>query len=104
MNILPIHGGSCHCGSVRFEVLLPDGLFEPGRCNCSMCRRRGASMATVPRDAFQLTEGEEYLSLYQFTTRTAKHYFCKKCGIYTHHQKRSNPTQYGINIACLDGV
>jgi hypothetical protein len=32
------------------------------------------------------------------------HYFCSRCGIYTHHQRRSNPNQYGINAACLEGI
>ncbi len=35
---------------------------------------------------------------------TAKHYFCAVCGIYTHHQKRADPDQYGFNIGCLEGV
>ena len=35
---------------------------------------------------------------------TAKHYFCGRCGIYTHYQRRSNPHQYGIDVACLEGV
>jgi len=104
MKILPMHTGSCHCGLVKFEVELPGGAVEPRRCNCSMCRRRGAITAAVALDALKVVEGEEYLSLYQFNTMTAKHYFCSKCGIYTHHQKRSNPEQYGFNIACLEGV
>ena len=29
---------------------------------------------------------------------------CSNCGIYTHHQRRSNPSQYGVNVACLDGI
>ena len=52
----------------------------------------------------RIIEGAELLSLYQFNTKTAKHFFCKVCGIYTHHQRRSNPTQYGFNVACLDGI
>jgi hypothetical protein len=48
--------------------------------------------------------GEQSLTLYQFNTNTAKHYFCSKCGIYTHHQRRSNPNQYGVNVACLEGI
>jgi hypothetical protein len=51
-----------------------------------------------------VTEGAEFLTLYQFNTNTAKHYFCARCGIYTHHQRRSNPQQYGVNVACLEGV
>ncbi len=30
--------------------------------------------------------------------------FCSVCGIYTFHQRRSNPQQYGVNVACIDGV
>jgi hypothetical protein len=47
---------------------------------------------------------EDPLRLYQFNTKTARHYFCSHCGIYTHHQRRSNPAQYGFNVACLEGV
>ena len=48
--------------------------------------------------------GEEALSVYRFNTMTAKHYFCAHCGIYTHHQRRSDPSQYGVNVACLAGI
>lgn len=69
-----------------------------------MCRRRGAIVASVPLSAIRVVEGEGSLKLYQFNTRTAKHYFCSQCGIYTHHQRRSNPLEYGYNVACLEGV
>jgi hypothetical protein len=104
MEIKPIHKGSCHCGAVQFELSLPNGLEDLRRCDCSMCRRRGAVVASVPLSGINITQGEAVLSLYQFNTRTAKHYFCSKCGIYTHHQRRSNPEQYGVNVACLEGV
>jgi hypothetical protein len=104
MDIQPIHKASCHCGTVQFELSLPNGLVDPRRCDCSMCRRRGAFAASVPLDGIKITKGEGSLSLYQFNTHTAKHYFCSKCGIYTHHQRRSNPEQYGFNVACLEGV
>jgi hypothetical protein len=42
--------------------------------------------------------------MYQFNTMTARHYFCGRCGTYTHHQRRSNPDEYGFNVGCLDGV
>ena len=104
MKIKPIHEGSCHCGSVQFELSLPKGLEQLRRCDCSMCRRRGAVVASVPLNGISITRGKELLSLYQFNTKTAKHYFCSICGIYTHHQRRSNPEQYGFNVACLESI
>ncbi|MGZ5786744.1 MAG: GFA family protein [Ramlibacter sp.] len=96
--------GSCHCGAVRFQVRLTDGLNTARRCNCSYCRMRGAVAVSAALQDIEITSGEEVLTLYQFNTMQAKHYFCSKCGIYTHHQRRSNPDQYGINAACLEGV
>ena len=52
----------------------------------------------------EILAGQESLSLYEWGTNTAKHYFCKHCGIYTHHQRRSDPTEYGVNIANFPGV
>ena len=53
-------------------------------------------------DNLIIVKGEEYLTEYRFNTNTAKHYFCSKCGIYTHHQRRSNPNEYGFNTGCVD--
>ncbi len=69
-----------------------------------MCRRRGTIVASVSLSNLEVVQGREALAVYQFNTGTAKHYFCKTCGIYTHHQRRSNPEQYGFNVACLEGV
>ena len=96
--------GACHCGTVRFHVKLSGGLRTARRCNCSFCRMRGAVAISANVGDIRFLEGEEALTLYQFNTNTAKHYFCSKCGIYTHHQRRSNPRQYGVNAACLKGV
>jgi hypothetical protein len=103
-DILPVHRASCHCGAVVLELSLPDGIVNPRRCNCSICRRKGAVAASVPLSGLRIVKGQETLRLYQFNTRTAKHYFCSVCGIYTHHQRRSNPDQYGYNVGCLEGV
>lgn len=95
---------ACHCGTVRFTVKLADGLNSARRCNCSYCRMRGAVALTAHLGDITFVSGEEALSLYTFNTGTAKHYFCSKCGIYTHHQRRSNPQEFGVNAACLKGV
>ena len=99
-----IFTGSCHCGKVQFEVRLEGGLTNPRRCNCSLCRRKGAIMETLFADGFTLLAGEENLSTYRWNTQKARHYFCKTCGIYTHHQRRVDSNQFGFNIGCLDDV
>lgn len=99
-----IKKGKCHCEAVEFEVELKNGFENIRRCNCSLCRRKGAIIASVPVEKLKVTKGEENLTLYQWNTKTAKHYFCKTCGIYTHHQRRSNPSEFGFNIACIEGV
>jgi hypothetical protein len=102
--IQPTHRARCHCGTVVLELDLPDGVVDPRRCNCSICSMKGTIMASVPLAGLRVIQGEENLQLYQFNTHTARHYFCKTCGIYTHHQRRSDPSQYGFNVACLEGV
>lgn len=96
--------GTCHCGAVEFEVELDNGLENLRRCNCSLCRRKGAVAAGVAIDKLKVLHGEDKLTLYQWNTKTAKHYFCSICGIYTHHQRRSNPNEFGFNVACIEGV
>ena len=93
--------GSCHCGAVRFEVSAQ--IDELTTCDCSLCVKKNAVMAKVHEDALTVTAGEEALSLYQWNTRRAKHYFCSRCGIYTFHRKRAAPDHYGVNVFCLDG-
>lgn len=103
-EIKPAHTLTCHCGAVELVLSLPHGIENPRRCDCSMCRRRGAVVASVPLNGIRIVKGELKLKLYQFNTHTAKHYFCSECGIYTHHQRRSNPSEYGYNVGCLEGV
>ena len=98
------HPASCHCGAVQLSIELPEGIVDPRRCNCSICRRKGAVVGSVPLSAITIVQGEDKLNLYQFDTCEAEHYFCSICGIYTHHRRRSNPHQFGINLGCLEGV
>jgi hypothetical protein len=102
--IMQTHRAACHCGSVVLELRLPDGIVSPRRCDCSMCRRKGAIVGSVPLHDLRIIAGQEVLRLYQFNTMTAKHYFCGNCGIHTHHQRRSNPQEYAFNVGCLEGV
>ena len=96
------YAGSCHCGSIKFEI--DSDLEKIVQCNCSICIKRNAKMIMIPKENFKLLEGSEDLSLYQFNTEIAKHFFCKKCGIYTHHNRKSDPNGMGVNLCCIDDV
>lgn len=99
-----IYSGECHCGAVRFEVTLSQGLTGVRRCNCSYCRMRGAVVVMAEQGALAVAEGDHNLARYRFHSRSVEHFFCRICGIYTHHQRRSDPTAFAVNVACLDGV
>lgn len=92
--------GSCHCAAVRFEI--ETDFPELTTCDCSICRRKNALMIKVHESRFKLIAGEDALTEYQFHTRTARHFFCKVCGIYTFHRKRVTPDNLGINVFCLE--
>ncbi|WP_196160464.1 GFA family protein [Reinekea sp. G2M2-21] len=94
--------GHCHCGSVTFEVTANEPITSGVRCNCSLCRRKAAVMVIVDNVQFKLTGGQDALSEYQWNTKLAHHYFCSKCGIYTHHQPRTMQDKIGFNAACVD--
>lgn len=96
--------GQCHCGAVKFRAVLTDGFNTIRRCTCSLCRMRGAVAVPADLSGVEILEGAENLTSYRFNTGEAQHFFCRVCGIYTHHQRRSNPDQYGVNVACLEGV
>ena len=93
--------GSCHCGGVKFRI--DAQITELTTCDCSLCAIRNAVMTKVPENALTVLEGESLLTLYQWNTRRAKHYFCSRCGIYVFHRKRSMPDHFGINVFCLEG-
>lgn len=99
------HEGSCHCGSVRFSF---DGepITKGLRCTCSLCARRGAVMSHEPFPAEQLkiSAEEGALGCYRFGARTAGHYFCRHCGIYTFHESARRPGQVRVNLGCVEGI
>ena len=104
MNIndltLPLKG-KCHCGSIKFTINTK--IRDLRRCNCSMCSRKGFVMGTALIDELTITSGEKNLTSYKWNTKIAEHFFCKICGINTHHKRRSDPNQYGYNIGCIEG-
>ena len=100
----PRRHGQCHCGAVEISIPAETDFSAAARCDCSFCRRRWAPNASVPRHEVEIVRGADMLTCYQFKSGTAEHYFCSECGIYTHHRRRSNPDECGVNVGCFDGV
>lgn len=96
-----IYTGGCHCGAVRFEVEAPEHI-EATECNCSICARTGFLHLIVPASRFRLLQGADCLTTYTFNTGTARHLFCRICGIKSFYVPRSNPDGYSVNVRCLD--
>lgn len=99
--IMVTHKGGCHCGAVRFEV---DAAEEPEvlSCTCSMCSKTGFLHLIAESDTFRITAGEENLTEYRFNTGTARHLFCKTCGVKAFYVPRSHPDGWSVNANCID--
>ena len=94
----------CHCGAIEANINIAENFEKILRCNCSLCKRKGAVMSMVKNEDFTIIKGADKLMLYQFHTKVANHYFCSICGVYTHHNPRSNPAMTGFNLGCLDDI
>ncbi len=92
--------GGCHCGAIRFRVRTETKTAI--ECNCSICTMKGFLHLIVAKDDFELTSGEDNLSDYRFNTCTARHLFCKTCGIHSFYVPRSHPDGFDVNVRCLD--
>jgi hypothetical protein len=95
------HRGGCHCGAVHFEVDAP-ARVTVSDCGCSICRMSGYLHLIVPARRFRLLRGADSLSQYQFNTGTARHLFCRHCGVKSFYVPRSNPDGYSVNLRCLE--
>ncbi len=94
--------GGCHCGRVRFRVTAElEGITE---CNCSICTKKGFLHLIVPPEQFELLSGADALAEYRFNTGTARHLFCRFCGIHPFYVPRSDPDKIDVNLRCLEGV
>lgn len=62
------------------------------------------SPEAIPPEKFKIDAAEGMLGLYQFGIKTAKHYFCKKCGIYPFHETARKPGHFRVNLGCLDDI
>ncbi len=95
------HRGGCHCRDVCFEIDAP-AVIDVLDCNCSICRMTGFLHLIVPAARFRLVSGEDALTEYRFNTGTARHLFCRRCGVKAFYVPRSHPDGYSVNVRCID--
>jgi len=100
VSILKTHKGGCHCGRIRFEVDAPAAI-NATRCNCSICTMSGYLHLFVSGENFRLLQGEGAIQTYTFNTGTARHHFCKYCGVKSFYVPRSHPDGISVNVNCL---
>jgi hypothetical protein len=94
--------GGCHCGRIRFRVT--GDLAQTTICNCSICSKKGFLHLIVPPEQFELLSGADDLATYQFNTNTARHTFCRVCGIHAFYVPRSDPDKIDVNARCIDDI
>jgi hypothetical protein len=96
--------GGCHCGKVRYQVTTD--LARVISCNCSICSKKAHLLTFVGTDAFQLLQGEDNLTDYQFNTKNIHHVFCRTCGIqsFARGTNREGMAMFSVNVRCLDDV
>ena len=98
------YSGSCHCGAVKYDVEMdPEQLIT---CNCSICLKKGIRMAFAASDQFNLIQGQDHLSDYQFGKHSIHHLFCKTCGIgsFSKGKQPGGPEMVCINVNCLENA
>ena len=102
--------GSCHCGAVTFTITTGE-ITKGIRCNCSICRRRGAVMSDVYFTPDEIVvEGKDSLALYQWGDRVMNHWFCRTCGINPFAEVvegatgPASPVRYRVNLGCVEGI
>lgn len=100
--MIETYEGGCHCGRVRFRIKAD--LASLLECNCSICTKKGILHLIVPPERFTLLQGEDALATYRFNTNTARHTFCKHCGIHAFYVPRSDPDKISVNARCLDNI
>jgi hypothetical protein len=98
------HTGGCHCGAVRYEVLVDPS--SGSRCNCTICTKTAVLGGSVKPEAFALVSGGEHLSDYEWGYKVSRRFFCKHCGVHCFgrgHLKELGGDYVSVNFNTLDG-
>ncbi len=95
--------GSCHCGTVKFEVAGEITQFE--HCHCHTCRKiHGTvygSSAITPADGFTVVDGEEGLTAYR-SSPGKQRFFCRYCGSHVFARTDAQPDRLLLRVGTLN--
>ncbi len=96
--------GGCHCGAVQYRVTMK--LENAITCNCSICSKTGTLLAFAPEAQFELLEGQDVLTDYQFGKKRIHHLFCSRCGIrsFARGTGPGGANMVAINVRCLQDI
>ena len=96
--------GSCLCGRVTFEVVLP--FRRANHCHCSRCRKHsgafGLTQGRVPRSQFRLLSGEESIRVFRPDGGKVKA-FCAECGSSLFGADWPGGDEVSVRLGALDG-
>ena len=96
--------GSCLCGGVEFEVVLP--FRRANHCHCSRCRKHsgafGLTQGRVPREQFTLLSGSELIRTFRPDGGKAKA-FCNTCGSSLFGGDWPDGDEVSVRFGALDG-
>jgi hypothetical protein len=103
---MTIQKGSCHCGTVRFEVDVATPIEKLMECNCSRCRRVGWLLWFGPRGALRITSSEGRTTTYRFHRNMLEHHFCPSCGIapFSFGEDPKHGATVAVNVRCLEDL
>ncbi|MBW3550359.1 MAG: aldehyde-activating protein [Proteobacteria bacterium] len=97
--------GSCHCAAVRlfFASPAPALSLNPRACDCSFCRKHGASWLSDPHGTLRIEADSPAPALYRQGTGTAQFVTCSRCGVLVAVLYKHQGITYGAaNASCLD--
>jgi hypothetical protein len=105
-NNCQTYAGICHCGSVKYDVILSPPLpqWKVVSCNCSICSRNGYFLVYPERSQLRIKSGEDALKHYSFGKKRILHKFCGSCGSSVFFDPRMNdfgeapPDLLSINV------
>ena len=76
--------GRCHCGNlgVTFETALAPEAIPLRACQCTFCRKHGATWTADPAGALAIHVADQaQLSRYRFGLGTSEFLVCRRCGV-----------------------